>query len=293
MISFADALEAALLADDRPVVTDFDIFRRAETLLARRTWNGTPIKYVPGTWDVPRLHKTIARLVARQALAADNDFRSGVWRVIQATRAGTAEEVASIADPFCYVSHLSAMFRYGLTERSPAALHLSTPARKIWNQMRDELLAGLTAAPEDASDLLRHYGFKEKLRRRPVVLHETNRPAAPIQVRGEETRIASVGDTFVDMLAEPALCGGIHHVLDVWDRNADQWLDEIISAVEKSDAKIVKVRAGYILSERMGIADTRISAWLAFAQRGGSRKLDPEAPYAPVYSESWMLSLNV
>ena len=71
------------------------------------------------------------------------------------------------------------------------------------------------------------------------------------------------------------------------------WIGQIISAVEEENASIVKVRAGYILSERLGIADPRIEAWKAFAQRGGSRKLDPDAPYAPVFSGAWMLSLNV
>jgi flavin-binding protein dodecin len=83
------------------------------------------------------------------------------------------------------------------------------------------------------------------------------------------------------------------HVLDVWDRAAEPWTNEIIEAVDGAESKIDKVRAGYILEERLEIDDARVRAWKAFAQRGGSRKLDPEAPYAPAFSETWMISLNV
>lgn len=293
MITFLRAFEAALLADDRPVVTDLDLYRKAERLLSEGSWDQVKIKHAPKAWDVARLHRAIRRLVRDQVIASDNDFRSGVWRVVQATRAGVAEEVACIADPFCYVSHLSAMFRYGLTDRSPAALHLTTPERALWNQRRDDLVASLETPPQDPTSLLHRYGFKDKLRRRPVVIHETRHPAAPLPLSGEQTRIAAIGDTFADTLGEPALCGGMRHVLEVWDRHAEEWIDAIIEAVDRSKSKIVKVRAGHILSERLGIQDERIGAWLAFAQRGGSRKLDPEAPYAPVFSEPWMLSLNV
>ena len=110
---------------------------------------------------------------------------------------------------------------------------------------------------------------------------------------GEQTRITSIGQTFADMLTEPGLCGGLRHVLDVWEREAGQWVSEIVGAIEHLDSKIAKVRAGYILSEVMGIEHPTIHSWEQYAQRGGSRKLDPDAEYAPVFSEKWMISINV
>ncbi|WP_295174829.1 hypothetical protein [uncultured Brevundimonas sp.] len=294
MLSFVDAADAAILTQNHPIVTDYGIFRLGFALAETRIWEGQPLKYVPQNWDEKRSRNLTKRLVARRSLVQDRDFRSGVWRVVQATRAGTPEEVACIADPFCYVSHLSAMQRYGLTERSPGALHLTRPSRPIWNTLKLAKLSDELPAEhvEEASGVLLHFGMNKTLRRRPVEIHETKYPARTTEVRGESTRIVEIGRVFVDMLAQPHLCGGIHHALDVWERTAEDWIEPIIAAVDEENASIVKMRAGYILTEKLGVTDRRIETWKAFAQRGGSRKLDPDAPYAPAFSEAWMISLN-
>jgi predicted transcriptional regulator of viral defense system len=288
-----DALEEALLESDVPVITDYEFYRLGARLFAAGTWKDTPLSRLPSDWDHDRMRNAQRRLRARQAIAPDADFRLGMWRVVQSSRAGSAEEIASIADPFCYVSHLSAMERYGLTDRSPEALHLSTPWRPIWNRMRDERVAADTLnQPHINAPSLIRFGFKSKVRRRPVIVHETRHPAVPTTVSGERTRITDVGRTFADMVDMPALCGGIRHVLDVWENHASDWSNEIIAGVDSLDSKIAKVRAGYILSERLGIDNERIQAWEACAQRGGSRKLDPDGAYVAPFSERWMLSIN-
>ncbi len=288
-----DALEEALIESDVPVITDYEFYRLGARLFAAGEWKGVPLSRLPSDWDHDRMRNAQRRLRARQAIAPDADFSLGMWRVVQSSRAGSAEEIASIADPFCYVSHLSAMERYGLTDRSPQSLHLSTPWRPIWNQLRDQLVASdmLHQSHIDAPSLIR-FGFKEKVRRRTVIVHETRHPAVPTSVSGERTRITDIGRTFADMLDNPSLCGGMRHVLDVWEIHALEWTKAIIDGVNSLDSKIAKVRAGYILTERLGIDNDEIRSWAAFAQRGGSRKLDPDGPYAPTFSERWMISIN-
>ncbi len=56
---------------------------------------------------------------------------------------------------------------------------------------------------------------------------------------------------------------------------------------------LIKSRAGYILEERLGLHHPCVESWKAFGQRGGSRRLDPARDFAPVFSETWMISLNV
>lgn len=186
------------------------------------------------------------------------------------------------------------MQRYGLTDRSPEALHMSTPARALWTKMRE---AGESEILSPASHVtppkLVRIGIKPIVRKRHVTLHETRHPMPTREIADERARIAAIGYVFVDMLDQPALCGGMNHVLGCFDRHAETWLPDIITAVEAIDSPIIKVRAGYILDEMLQLELPQISKWLDCAQRGGSRKLDPKAPYGSVYSEKWMIALNV
>ena len=106
-------------------------------------------------------------------------------------------------------------------------------------------------------------------------------------------RVATIGRTFLDMLREPELCGGIYHVLEIYAAHAQRYLRLIIDVINRHGTKIDKVRAGYILDERLGLLHPIIDSWLEFAQRGGSRKLLANAPYRSRFSEKWCLSINI
>ncbi len=278
-----------------PLVTEYDLYQRARPIVASGQYQGRKITRLPAIWQQNQLRAMIRNLVKRRVLAADDDFKAGVWRVVQAITAATAEEAICLVDPFAYISHLSAMQRYGITDRAPEALHLTTPARALWTRLRNERMARDYDGESPDADLpqLIRIGFHDAVRRRPVVLHETGHPADPAPIAGNASRIVGIGRVFVDMLDQPELCGGIHHVLDCFERHADTWFDDIVAAVDAFDSPIVKVRAGHILDERLDIASPAVMRWLGCAQRGGSRKLDPYTPYGSRYSEKWMIALNV
>ena len=116
---------------------------------------------------------------------------------------------------------------------------------------------------------------------------------AYINVRGRTLRISSIGRTFLDMLRDPQLCGGMRHVMEVFEEHGATYLPLIVDEIDRNGVPIDKVRAGYILDEKLGIKNDRIEAWVAFAQRGGSRKLDASDEYVPVWSGKWCISLNL
>jgi predicted transcriptional regulator of viral defense system len=291
---FSKALEKSLLNSELSVVTFYDYFHQGHLLHTSPSQNAAALTKSPGTWDLQTARKFLKRLQKQKILIPDRDFRSNVFRIAQATHTSSAEEAICIVDPFAYVSHLSAMERYGLTNRSPLALNITTPTHPVWNKLRDQKVFKEIPENEEAPKLLlNRYGIKETVRRRPVSMHMTSHPWTPRKIRGEETRMTSISQTFADMLQEPKLCGGMTHAIEVWTSRASDWIDEITDVIDTMDSQIVKMRAGFILSELMSIEHPILKKWEPLAQRGGSRRLDPEADYAPTYSERWEISINV
>lgn len=124
------------------------------------------------------------------------------------------------------------------------------------------------------------------------VLERTHRGAFKT-VSESHIRVATIGRTFLDMIREPQLCGGIQHVVDVYRENAKSYLRLIVDEIDLHGNSIDKVRAGYLLTEVCQLENERMKAWERFAQRGGSRKLDAEAEYSSSFSDRWKLSINV
>lgn len=290
-----EATKRALLEADAPLVTEYGLYVLVHGMIQRGLAESLPIKPFPRVWDRSQCRRLLLNLQRKDVLVLDEDFAAGVWIVVQSTRSASAEDACCLVDPFAYVSHLSAMQLYGLTDRAPAALHLTTPAPPLWAQMRKERVArdlGPNTSLINASPLNRVTMATGTVRRRPVRMHATSHPVAPVLLADGFARVAPIGHIFAGMLAEPELHGGIRHAIEVWEASAEPWLNDIIAAVDEQPTKLAKVRAGYVLSELMGVQDDRVDAWRAFAQRGGSQKLDPEAPYVPRWSDNWMLSLN-
>lgn len=207
-----------------------------------------------------------------------------------------ATELICTADPFAYVSHMSAMEIHGLTDRLPQTLFISTPPSTQWRQFADEQMQ------KDLGAELENYeasGFPRLLRTRvdkvlghPIHVMHSLHLGAFKKMDPQGVRVSTIGRTFLDMLRDPDLCGGIHHVLDVYRAHAKRFFGLIVAEVDQHGNDIDKVRAGYVLEELCELDSESIRAWNRFAKRGGSRKLVAKSPYASTYSERWCLSLN-
>ncbi|HWL29914.1 MAG TPA: hypothetical protein VNQ97_13505 [Burkholderiaceae bacterium] len=207
-------------------------------------------------------------------------------------------EIACSADPFCYVSHLSAMEHHGLTDRLPAVLHITRPAPRAWSRfararMQSDYGDDYEKALRAGMPSLARPAFAKKIGDRTVIEFNSLHPGAFRTVRGSPLRVATLGRTYLDMLEQPGLCGGMWHVLAVFRAHAQANLATIVDEVERHGKTIDKVRAGYILEEFCGLEHPVFEDWVHLAARGGSRKLDPQEEYRPRYSARWCLSLNV
>jgi predicted transcriptional regulator of viral defense system len=242
------------------------------------------------------LNRVIKSLESSAILQELPDFRGKAYRVLGGKDANP-EDVACVLDPFSYVSHLSAMSYHGLTNRLPAKLFLSSPDPKKWaelanERMRKDLGENLDTYREEGMPLLTRTKFS-KIGKTEIHRINSTRLGAFKNIRDRSMRVSTIGRTFLDMLESPELCGGLRHVIEVFENEAPNFIAPIVYEINEYGRPIDKVRAGYILEERLGIQNETIGQWVKFATRGGSRKLDATEEYFPKWSEKWCLSLNI
>jgi len=289
---FGAALAERLTTSEIPVVTPYDLFLKVRTLRqSEQRLYVNPNSSLRGVYDRARRN-----LLDCKVISSDRDYRFKAFR-INNNGDGPAEEICCLVDRFCYISHLSAMQRYGLTDRRPLALHLSTPrGQTLKGLIRREMLATYGSSsellPDEAMPLLGVH-HPNTVRGQRISVHHTLHPCDAVKLVGSHARIATIGQTFLETLEKPELCGGMPHVIGVWSEHAELYLEDIIDAVDAAESIIAKMRAGYILQDVADVRNDRVSGWKQYAQRGGSRVLDPAKPFAPTYSEDWMISINV
>lgn len=290
------AISLSLGDVETPVVTRYQLGLILHRLYRDKTYAGEKIRIQKEQAGEAEFRKRLASLEATGILKEHPDFHGTVYQVLGRKPEGT-EEVACSIDPFCYISHLSAMAHHGLTNRLPTRLFVSSPPAPLWKQearkrMERDLGAEMDAYLEAGLPALVRMKM-EKIGRMEVHRFSTVEWRAYTNMRGRVSRVSSVGRTFLDMLRNPELCGGMNHVVEAFQEHAGVFLQPIADEIDRHGAPIIKVRAGYILDELMGLKNGKIDGWTAFAQRGGSRKLDPAGEYVPRWSERWSLSLNL
>lgn len=285
-----------------PVVSEFDLYLLARRLFADRGYGNTPIPPRNRTLSARRARTLVSQAIwnpaftlTREAppnkLPHDPEFLSPLYIAGQ----GDTVAVMMAADPFCCLSHASAVAFHGMGDES-SDVHLVAPDRAGWVGRATRLMEQTIGKPiydidsEDVPFRPVRPRCDVMVRGRRVQRHEMRHPIVAAE-RGD-LRATAIGETFRDSLDKPEWCGGIDAVIALWQRHAAHHRDAIIATVDASSEKILRVRAGYLLEEMLGIDDPRVAAWVSDAQRGSSRKLDAAAPYASRFSERWMLSIN-
>ncbi|MCY4149313.1 MAG: hypothetical protein OXF73_08235 [Gammaproteobacteria bacterium] len=272
-------LEDGLRELRQAVITPYGLFRMIQDMYPD-----------PGMSQYFRTYKS---LIKARVIDEDDDYSGRAMRILVA-HDQPIEDIVCLADPLCHVSHLSAMQWWGLTDRVPKEI-IFTRANALESKARLMEMVENDPRPQPPKYLLpRRIKHPDSVRGCSIRMIDSKPAGNSVVVQGRQMRLATIGQTFLDMLRRQDLCGGMRHVLEIYEEHAGLWVEEIVTAVDEFPKKIVKCRAGYILSERLKIHHEKIDAWQASApQRGGSCKLDSSRDYAPVYSEDWSLSLNV
>lgn len=291
-ITVSNALMEILDNLEQPIISEYQIAALMTDLYIKGGYNNKKIK---NRVDIPNLkgfRACINELLAKGVL---KDFKIKRTYAIFGKKAQNEEEIICSIDPFAYISHLSAMEYHGLTGIIPKTIYFSSPTPQEWRLLAQQKML------EDYNNNLEHDLPKltlltiNKFGEKNIFRHSTKHWfKKPSTINGSVLRISNIGQTFLDMVRKPDLCGGIKHVIEAYKEYSSQYLSLIISTINKhAEKKIEKIRAGFILEELCGIRHEIFDEWSKEAQRGGSQKLDPGNEYNNHYSEKWCLSINV
>ena len=252
---------------------------------------------MPSRQDVIRYKDELLNL---GVLEEKRSWISGVYLLTSSPWKEDAEVICGL-DPFCYLSHQSAMEYHGLTDRLPKVLFITTLPPSEWkdaafNRMRKDLGDDFHRYLDQANlpPMKRHSHKPLSKKAINVTTNQHLTPSLYVSPKDRPVRVSALGRTFLDMLRRPDLCGGMNHVIDVFSEHASTYLKLITSEIDRHGTSVDKVRAGFILENYCGIENNdHIQSWVSHAQRGGSRRLDPGEAYWPEFSEKWCLSINV
>lgn len=295
-ISLSSAIESKILSEHKkPVIHEYEYIRYVAELYLHKTYLGFDILKLSSDYPEKKiLSRHLDRLMGNGVLSQIGSLP--VYAI--SGKRSSVQQVVCTLNPFCYLSHLSAMEWHHLTDRIPHAIHITTCSAKQFKELAGDLSRKDFIFPDKMVGVpITHnkINSKEIMNYR---IHEHGRKSFknfPVQKNSGGIRIASVGQTFLDMLREHTYCGGISHVLEVFEEHAKRYLPLIIRETEKQGSTIDKMRIGYLLEERFGFSknDPTIENWKKLAQRGGSRVLVSGEAYINIFSETWCISINL
>jgi predicted transcriptional regulator of viral defense system len=280
---------------DKPVISKYQFGLIVSRIYSGKIYGGEAINLQKNFAEGSEVNKYLKLLLDEGVISSHKNL-SNIFTLLGRSNSDP-EDIACTVDPFCYISHLSAMSYHGLTDRIPGKLFISSPPADAWRSFAKEQMR------KDLGDYYEDYceaGLPKLVRTEMRKINKievhclgSKHLGAYKNVRGRSLRVSTIGRTFLEMLRNPELCGGINHVMDLFEEYGEKYLRLITDDIDKNGAPIDKVRAGYILEECLGIDNEVVESWSSLAQRGGSRKLDSSSEYISDWSDKWKISLNV
>lgn len=295
-MSLLKALTVELGNLQQPVISTYELGRLIFNAYLSNSIGEVPLQLTKKMPERTQYSAALNDLLGLGILSKVSGLSGNYFKIIGSKDIEPDEVMCSI-DPFCYVSHLSAMAFHGVTDKLPRTVFVSTPQVSEWRlfaseQMQKDLRGNYSDYIHQKFPLLTRPAPK-KIAGSVIHIAHSSHLGAYKNIFGRFLRVSTIGRTFLDMLRNPDLCGGMQHVIDVYRNYARMYFRQILDELDKNGKNIERSRAGYIFEYIAELNDPRIDLWQTQVQRGGSRKLDPGSEYSPFYSERWALSLNL
>jgi len=206
-----------------------------------------------------------------------------------------------------YISHLSALDFYGLSNKIPKIIYFTVPQKNVWtqeaktsvkknmgdieyNKYYDDYSYKFLKLYDEYPNLTHFLGYDVKV----ISSKSYNENQYQVLPDYKNMRVKKLVFLFLDMLIKPNFFGGEQHVFDVFF-NIDQKLyPMIVENARLFSSDINKARIGFLLNTVLKYENEIFDIWKRECKdkRGNSRKLIPSRKYSPVYSPEWNISIN-
>lgn len=290
-----------------------------------------------------RFYHICKNLVSRRVLFGFNKSTKGYSFFIKnSSKNFTLEQITCAIYPYGYLSFLSAMNIYQLSEIKSSAIYYVTYDRSQWKQLaikkfiQDFKLIGLNLKEslerfdylktEDPELYKEYFTFRQPMftdeNEYQLYSYQTTIPTYPIEDPFKElfenkdfsksliihtkkkldeyewwanVRVQNISDLLIDMMRYPQYCGGFMHVLNVYKKHLDKYLNEVIKKLSTHGNIIDKARFGFVLEKCLGLNELDILKTWKLEQknkRGGSRKLVSSLEFDSIFDPDWNISIN-
>lgn len=220
--------------------------------------------------------------------------RESRFYLIKAKSPSNIEEIICSIFPYGYISYLSAMSWYSITDRIPKVVYYTTCTKDEWKRRYLSESIDRTGLHSFAKDLIPAFPTSGEYFGEKVYISTTKNYRDPRE--GESgVRVQDIGELFLCMLKKPQWCGGTHHVVNTFMEYGPVFKKKIINYTEKYGSAIDKARIGFMLETVLGIYSEKIEIWKSESrnERGSSRILFAGENFSKVYSPEWSISINV
>ncbi|MGR3979168.1 hypothetical protein FW754_16210 [Acinetobacter sp. 1207_04] len=261
-------------------------------------------------------YKLCDYLIHEKLLIGFNHTTRGYTYFIKKGSKPTSEMAISALYPLGFLSHLTAMNLYSIGNTQTTGIYLTCPARKDWKTLclkeikkrfkkfdvADSItneyieINGLILSTQSILDPYPHQNVLEEAGSTKTII-VINKKKLVESEWWNQCHVQNVVDLYLDMLRTPQYCGGISHVLTIYQSSLlkdPELLQEILISITKNGSIIDRARFGYIFDKILLIKSPQIDLWKEEQKdkRGSSRKLFSNFEFDSFFDEEWNLSIN-
>lgn len=291
-----------------PAISRQALFSQFLIFYYEQTYKGLPIKGISHyRYPIRAFYQCCDFLLQDEKIAVGNFTPKGFNYIYKLPIEGEkedplfAERIVCSIYPYAYLTYLSAIRAYNLTDINSNTIHLISIDRETWkkNALHDFELKfnedyGILTEDFPHHLIIPTFPNEHKILNKDLITFTQKDLNISSSQQIKSLKIEDILSLFLSMTRKPYLCGGYQHVLNILSKNIDIHFHDLLEYTEKNGSEIDKARLGFILSKRLNKSHKIIEKWKnqQEGKRGSSRKLISNQPFNERFDPDWNLSLN-